>query len=79
MGIDQLLNGDADIRYRKYFHNYVYKPQCLIIAKLAGNKKFEELVNELSSEEGLLGNAFVWKEEWPQLVKYLREEVKPII
>jgi len=78
-GLDKLLNGDADPRYRDYFHNFVYKPQCIIVARLAGSPRFESLVDELGVETGWYGNAMVWKEEWPKLVKYLREEVKPIV
>jgi hypothetical protein len=78
-GLDDLLNGVADIRYRDMFHNYVYKPQCLIVARLAGNPNFETLAEELAVETGWYGNEDVWKEEWPKLVKYLREEVQPIV
>ncbi|RZU46943.1 hypothetical protein EV700_1329 [Fluviicoccus keumensis] len=78
-GLDLLLNGEADTRYRDHFHNYVFKPQCLIVARLAGNPRFEELVEELSVETGWHANASVRKTEWPRLVQYLREEVKPIV
>jgi len=77
--LDDLLNRDLDPRYRNRFHNYVYKPQCLIVARLADNPNFETLAEELAVETGWYGNEDVWREEWPKLVKYLREEVKPIV
>jgi len=77
--LDILLNGGADHRYKDYFHNFVYKPQCLIVARLAGNPDFEKLSHELAVDTGWHANEDVWKEEWPKLVKYLREEVRPIV
>jgi len=77
--LDDLLNRDLDTRYRSHFHNFVYKPQCLIVARLAGNPNFETLAEELAVDTGWYGNEDVWKEEWPKLVKYLREEVKPVV
>lgn len=78
-GLDQLVNGEIDPRYRDYLHNDAFKPQCLIVARLAGNPNFEALVTSLEEKPGRFGNAMVWNEEWPKLVKYLREEVKPIV
>lgn len=77
--LDELLNGDADVRYRNHYHNFVFKPQCLIVARLAGNPRFEDLAKELAVDSGWYGNEDIWKEEWPKLVRYLREEVKPLI
>ena len=55
-------------------------PQCLIVARLAGNPHFEELVVKLGERaQGRLANAEVWETEWPKLVEYLRNEVKPIV
>ncbi|HEX5277539.1 MAG TPA: hypothetical protein VFW42_07720 [Fluviicoccus sp.] len=78
-GLDSLLNGEVDIRFRDHFHNYVYMPQCLIVARLAGNPHFEELVVTLGSTDGWYANGEYKENEWPKLVEYLRNEVKPII
>jgi len=78
-GLDQLVNGETDPSYRDYLHNDAFKPQCLIVARLAGNPDFEALITSLAEKPGRFGNAMVWNEEWPKLVKYLREEVTPVV
>lgn len=77
--LDMLLNGDADIRFRDHFHNMIHMPQCLIVARLAGNPNFEELVVKLGSTDGWYANGEYKESEWPKLVEYLRNEVKPIV
>jgi len=78
-GLDDLLNGRINNLFSSHFHNFVFKPQCLILARLAGNPYFEEIAVELAVDSGWFANEGVWKEEWPKLVKYLREEVQPVV
>jgi hypothetical protein len=81
-GLDYLMNGDEGEDHI-LFANYsdtmsFYSPLSLIVARLAGNPHFEELVvkRELKSW-GL--NEDVRETQWPKLLKYLREEVQPIV
>ena len=64
-------------------HRGFYIPHCLIVTRLAGNPHFEELVTkfeELSFAGGAWGaNSTAKATELPKLVKYLREEVKPLV
>lgn len=82
-GLDKLLNGDVSPRIREKMHRSFYIPHCLILARLAGNPHFEELVTkfeELSFAGGAWGaNSMAKATELPKLVKYLREEVKPLV
>jgi hypothetical protein len=79
--LDKLMNGDANPRFREKMHKGFFIPHCLIVARLAGNLHFEELVTKFE-ELSFAGNA--WGANWeakatelPKLVKYLREEVTP--
>ncbi len=78
-GMDALLNGDVDSRVRQEIHQFRYMPYALIVARLANNHNFEELTTSL------LLSAKSWPaniksyDAWPKLVKYLREEVKPLV
>ena len=81
MGLDILLNCTPSIR--NYVHHFFYMPHCLITARLANNPKFEELCVTLGTYgEGANrdwgSNELNYITEWPKLVKYLREEVKPL-
>jgi hypothetical protein len=53
-------------------------PKLAIIARLAGNPRFDELVSQFEQLDdwgAMQGHREV---EWPQLLKSLREEVQPI-
>jgi hypothetical protein len=80
-GIDLIVNGELRQGIRKHLYASMYIPHCLIVARLAGNPHFERLVDELGdvdiAEWG--ANAQAKATEWPKLVQYLREEVKPIV
>ena len=59
-------------------------PHCLIVARLTNNPQFEELCINLGafgegSKRDWGANASARESEWPKLVKYLREEVKPLV
>jgi hypothetical protein len=78
--VDRMLNGEPNERlpersYNKEFH----APQRLIVARLVDNPKFEELVTEFEGYSSFSGNEKARASEWPKLVKYLREEVQPIV
>lgn len=75
--IDALVNGHLnDLLQRTYT-----PPRNVIIARLAGNPHFDELVeatNALPATEwGVDKDSY--QEKWPKLVQYLREEVQPIV
>lgn len=57
----------------------VYAPRCLILARLANNPHFEELAVNLAAPRAPGANQAALITEWPKLVKYLREEVQPIV
>lgn len=83
-GLDLLLNGDLAPSIRDGAQHRFYMPHCLIIARLANNPQFEELCTSLGtygegSNRSWGPNTSVRETEWPKLVKYLREEVKPLV
>lgn len=78
-GLDAAMNGDVDLRLRDYLHNIFYMPYCLIVARLARNPNFEELALSLRKCRLPGANADAMMTEWPKLVEYLRNEVKPIV
>lgn len=83
--IDALLNGDkVDTATKEKFHGYLNDFYALIAARLVNNPDFEELVISLSNYVVISGNRLgqlndTLQEIWPKLVKYLREEVKPLV
>lgn len=81
--LDKLMNGNVNPSFREDMHTGFFIPHCLIVARLAGNPHFEELVAKFE-ELSFAGNA--WGANWeakatelPKLVKYLREEVTPLV
>ncbi|MBL0229865.1 MAG: hypothetical protein IPP76_03315 [Moraxellaceae bacterium] len=57
-------------------------PYALIIARLANNPNFEQLTINLAPEKNKnfwFANPVPYTIAWPKLVKYLREEVKPLV
>lgn len=79
-GLDRLLNGDFNERFKWKIQGVgVYAPRCLIVARLADNPHFEELAVSLATPRSPGANRVSLPIEWPKLVKYLREEVKPLI
>jgi hypothetical protein len=84
-GVDALLNGDVDEVVRDNVYRRIYMPHCLIAARLAGNPNFEELAVSLGTygkDSGKFWGMFNYatvSAGWPKLVKYLREEVKPLV
>jgi hypothetical protein len=83
-GMDALLNGDIDKRVKKSVHQKWFMPCALIVARLANNPDFEDLVVSLG-QFGVGGRSWpagtktIPSIAWPKLVKYLREEVKPLV
>ena len=83
--IDALINGDIDKAIKNHVHSSVYAPFALIAARLAENPNFDELAVSLGTYGAGSGRAwgkFNYAEVavgWPKLVKYLREEVKPLV
>jgi len=79
-GLDRLLNGDFNPRFKEKSQNRgVYTPRCLIVARLANNPHFEELAVTLANPRSPGANRASLPTEWPKLVKYLREEVQPLV
>ena len=84
-GIDALFNGDIDSRVKNEVQHSVYAPYALIAAHLAGNPNFDELAISLGrygKDSGKFWGKFNYatvSAGWPKLVKYLREEVKPLV
>ncbi|MBH1970514.1 hypothetical protein FK216_04765 [Moraxellaceae bacterium AER2_44_116] len=77
-GINQLMNCSLDVRITRRMQGLFYR-QCLIVARLANNPNFENLIVSLQpTAEHLAANPALVT-EWPKLVKYLREEVKPLV
>ena len=76
-GLDALVNGDV----RQIFKEKVHKscvPHRLIIARLANNPQFEQLAIELKLFARDAGrNNLPMREQWDNLVKYLREDINP--
>ncbi|MCB1657832.1 MAG: hypothetical protein KDI39_06345 [Pseudomonadales bacterium] len=83
-GIDALLNGNIDKRVKKNVHQFTYMPYALIIAYLANNPDFEDLVVSLG-QFGVNGKSWPVRTKttpsiaWSKLVQYLRDEVKPLV
>lgn len=83
--IDALINGEMDEDVKNKVHSSLYTPYALITARLAGNPDFEELALSLGTygaDSGRNWGKFGYSEvavAWPKLVKYLREEVKPLV
>ena len=84
-GVDALINGDTNEAIKNNVHSSCYTPLALIAARLAGNPNFDELAVSLGTYGAGSGRAwgkFSHSEVavgWPKLVKYLREEVKPLV
>ncbi|MBH1971098.1 hypothetical protein FK216_07730 [Moraxellaceae bacterium AER2_44_116] len=79
-GLDRLLSGDFNPRFKEKSQNRgVYTPRCLIVARLANSPHFEELAVSLAKPLWPGANRASLPIEWPKLVKYLREEVKPLV
>jgi hypothetical protein len=84
-GVDALFNGDIDEAVKNKIYRYLYTPYALIAARLAGNPNFEDLALRLGtygSDSGRNWGMFNYatvSAGWPKLVKYLREEVKPLV
>ena len=73
-GLDEALNGEIYPYFRTHVQSDWLKPYCLIVARLANNPYFENLVIDLPktkrNSDGLITC-------WPEFVKYLREEIDP--
>lgn len=78
--LDNLLNGNVNLRFKEAMQGSgVYAPRCLIVARLANNPHFEELAVALATPRSPGANRAAITTEWPKLVKYLKEEVKPLV
>ena len=83
-GLDELMNGNVSSLFRNKIQHSFYTPHCLIVARLANNPQFEELAVSLGTygpKSGRHWGAHAPHQitEWPKLVKYLRDEVKPLV
>lgn len=78
MGLDSVINGDEFLKIKERVHSFVYQPQALIIARLAGNPNFEELAIKLKTSGRWGINEEVMEAEYPKLVDYLRNHVQPL-
>ncbi|MBC7751106.1 MAG: hypothetical protein H7Z73_05225 [Candidatus Saccharibacteria bacterium] len=75
--IDALINGGfADLFQETYM-----PLRTVIIARLAGNFRFEELIEEINAFPEMKWGVDkdIYQEKWPKLRQYLRDEVKSII
>jgi hypothetical protein len=78
--LDNLVNGNINSRFTSAMQGRgVYAPRCLILAHLANNPHFEELAVTLAKPRSPGANYDAIPIEWPKLVKYLQEEVKPLV
>ena len=78
-GLDAVVNGDISEIFKEKVHK-AYVPHRLIIARLANNPQFEQLAIELKLFARDAGrNNLPMREQWDNLVKYLRDEVKPLV
>lgn len=78
--LDNLVNGHVNTRFTSAMQGRgVYAPRCLIVARLANNPRFEELAVTLAKPRSPGANEDVLPTEWPKLVQYLREGVKPLV
>lgn len=87
-GLDNVMNG---VYYTKSIGDYpsgysegylpflFYAPQCLIVSRLASSPNFEKLQSYFEAVRSFGVNDKVRATEWPKLVKYLQEEVKPLV
>ncbi|HMY00774.1 MAG TPA: hypothetical protein PKC44_13460 [Agitococcus sp.] len=80
-GIDALINGDTDKRVRESAHQDLFMPYALIVARLAGNPDFEHLAVSLSPQSSKKSWPANTKSPnaWPNLVQYLRDNVRPFV
>ena len=82
-GMDRAMNGEAAVKLRDYLRRTIYIPHCLIVAWLAGNPHFEDLLIELTEAARKFWPAaqtdsqLRWN-ELARLADYLRHEVQPL-
>jgi hypothetical protein len=77
-GVDQLMNKNVNEKFTKRMNGF-YNPHRLIVARLANNPHFEQLIIEFEKDSDWGANQAARATEWPKLLKYLREEVKPLV
>jgi|GEM_PF-3380055 len=77
-GVDQLMNRNINEKFTKVMIGF-YNPLRLIVARLANNPHFEQLIIEFEKNSDWGANQAARVTEWPKLVQYLRDEVKPLI
>lgn len=81
-GMHAVMNGNAAVRLKEDMRKTIYIPHCLIVAKLVGASNFSDLTAELSEavKKFWRGPDYdVRCDEFARLVKYLREEVNPLV
>lgn len=83
-GLNSLFNGNVYEKISYNLQHLLYMPHCLIIARLANDPNFEKLALELGRYDP--NSRITWGAhaphqitEWPKLVQYLRDEVKPLV
>lgn len=78
--IDALVNGDFNSLFYKNIYKIGYNlPSSLILTQLVGNPQFESLVAHAETREVWGGKQSAREKGWSNLLKHLREEVKPIV
>lgn len=78
--VDRLVNADLNSLFYKSIYKIGYDlPSSLILARLAGNPEFEHLVAHAETRTVWGGKQTAREQSWPQLLHYLRTEVKPLV
>lgn len=77
-GLDYIMNAPDSFMSRR-MHASCFIPHCAVVAWLAGNPDFENLVVKLEAAKLRAGvsAAAMYKGEFLRMVSYLREQVKP--
>ena len=79
-GLDFLMNS-SDSLMSKYTQGSYFIPHCAVVAWLARNPHFDDLVLRLEAAKNRAGanKQAMYGGEFQKLVNYLREEVKPLV
>jgi hypothetical protein len=68
------------LTFGRYKSMGFYMPSIsLIIARLANNPQFDKLISFFEARKSFAANHKARATEWPKLVQYLRDEVKPLV
>ncbi len=89
-GLDEVMNGvfyknieehrpESYMEAGGYFPNTFNAIHCIIVSRLANNPNFDQLIKYFERDNRFGANQQAYAMEWPKLVQYLREEVKPLV